>query len=40
MNVFLKSFTKLTEIYICRRLFSNEVEGCSLKRDSGAGAFL
>ena len=38
--MFLKVFTKLTEIYICRRLLSDEVEGCRLKRDSGAGAFL
>ena len=39
-KVFLKNFAKLTEIYICRRLFSDEVEGCSLKGDFGAGAFL
>ena len=40
IKVFLKNFAKLTEIYISRRLFSHEVEGCRLKRDSGTGAFL
>ena len=35
----LKSFAKLTGSYICQRLFSNEVEGYRLKRDSSAGVF-
>ena len=40
MKVFLKGFEKLIGSYICQRLFFNEVEGCRLKRDSGAGVFL
>ena len=40
IKVFLKNFANLTEIYICQHLFSDEVEGCRLKRVSGAGAFL
>ena len=40
LKVFLKKFAKLTERYIYRRLFFNKGEGCKLKRNSGAGAFL
>ena len=32
-----KNFTKLTEKYVCRRLFFNKVVGCRLKKGSGAG---
>ena len=39
MKEFLKNFTKLTESNMCRRLFSNEVDGCRLKRDSGGNEF-
>ena len=32
IKLFLKNFAKLTESYICRRLFFNKVEGCRLKK--------
>ena len=40
IKMFLKNFAKLTESYICRRLYFNKVKGCKLKRDSGAGVYL
>ena len=36
----LKNSARLLESCICWRLFSNDVEGCSLKRDSGKCPFL
>ena len=40
IKVFLKNVVKLIESYICCRLFFSKVEGCRLKRNSGAGVFL
>ena len=38
--MFLKNSARLLESCICWRLFSNDAEGCSLKRDSGKCPFL
>ena len=39
IKVFLKNFPKFTDVYMYRRLLSDEFEGCKLKRGAGANVF-